>query len=110
MVTDSAAAYKRLEKEFAGHEVVNHIQDEYVRGQWHTNTVEGFFGQLKRSIHGTHIFVSPQHIHRYATEFATRYNQRKVSNIDRFLNVVQKNGVERVTYSVLTASPAPRQM
>lgn len=110
MVTDSANAYKNLNKEFAGHEAVSHIDNEYVRGQWHTNTVEGFFGQLKRSIKGTHIFVSPQHLHRYATEFATRYNQRKVSNIERFGNFINSSGVERVTYRILTASPAPRPM
>ncbi len=110
MVTDSFNAYTHLNREFAGHEVVRHVDDEYVRGVWHTNTVEGFFGQLKRGIYGTHIFVSPQHIHRYATEFATRYNQRKVGNIDRFVNFINKSGVERVTYKILTASPAPRQM
>ncbi len=110
VITDSLKAYKGLAKDFAGHESVNHTENEYVRGIFHTNTVEGFFGQFKRSVAGTHIFISPQHTHRYAVEFATRYEQREVSNIERFVNIVKNSGVERVTYKVLTASPAPQRM
>jgi hypothetical protein len=110
IVTDNCKQYRGLDKEYVSHEVVNHSLDEFVRGPWYTNSVEGFFGQLKRGIKGTHIYVSPQHIHRYATEFATRYNGRKISNIERFINIVKNSGVERVTYKVLTASPAPLRM
>jgi hypothetical protein len=49
-----------------------------VRGDVHTNTVEGYFSILKRGIYGTFHSVSPQHLQRYVTEFDFRYNHRQV--------------------------------
>jgi hypothetical protein len=65
IMTDGNAAYTGLAKEFAGHEPVNHQADEYVRGQAHTNTVEGYFSILKRGIIGTYHHVSRKHLWRY---------------------------------------------
>lgn len=65
---DNLADYK--------HEVVKHSAREYVRGLCHTQTIEGFWSQLKRGIRGTHIWVSKKHLQRYIDEFAYRYNAR----------------------------------
>ena len=62
---------------FASHESVNHSAGEYVRGNVHTNTVEGYFSIFKRGIIGTFHHVSAQHLQRYATEFDFRYNHRE---------------------------------
>jgi hypothetical protein len=62
--TDAARAYLGLDQKYAAHEVVNHSNDEYVRGSFHTNTVEGFFGILKRGIYGIYHQVSPKHLQR----------------------------------------------
>jgi hypothetical protein len=43
LMTDAAQWYKRLGKEFASHGMVHHEKEEYVRGQIHTNTVEGYY-------------------------------------------------------------------
>jgi transposase-like protein len=66
----------RLGKEFAKHETVNHSIGEYVRGEAHTNTIEGYFSILKRGINGVYHHVSPQHLKRYLAEFDFRYNER----------------------------------
>lgn len=58
------------------HAVVNHGRKEYVRGVAHTNTIDGFWSQLKRSIDGTHHGVSRKHLQNYVNEFAYRYNRR----------------------------------
>ena len=58
IMTDSATAYTGLNKEFKKHGVINHNKGEYVRGNIHTNTIEGFWSQLKRTISGTHIQVN----------------------------------------------------
>ena len=58
------------------HQKVNHGRKEYVRGDVHTNTIEGFWSQLKRSIDGTFHSVSPKHLQSYVNEFAWRYNHR----------------------------------
>ena len=84
LITDGFGAYTGL-KEY-NHEVVNHIQEEYVRGEWHTNTIEGFFSQLKRTIYGTYHHVSPKHLHRYCDESSFRYNTRKSKENSRFDN------------------------
>jgi hypothetical protein len=41
--TDDARHYMAVGREFASHEAVNHSADEYVRGDAHTNTVEGYY-------------------------------------------------------------------
>jgi hypothetical protein len=46
--------------------------------------------------------MSPQHLHRYCNEFATRYNLREVSNIDRFFFIINNSNTERITYRTLT--------
>jgi transposase len=76
LVTDSHSSYKGLDIEYKKHEILNHIQDEYVRGEFHTNTIEGFWSQLKRTIKGTHIHVSEKHLQKYVDEVAFRYMQR----------------------------------
>lgn len=76
LMTDSANYYSKIGPEFKSHEVVNHREHEYVRGDVTTNTVEGFFGILKRGLNGVYQHVSPEHLHRYVNEFAFRYNNR----------------------------------
>lgn len=76
VITDGFGAYRALKKTHK-HEVVNHQNDEFVRsGNLHTNTVEGFFSHLKRTIKGTHIQVSVKYLQRYSNECAFRYVHR----------------------------------
>jgi len=58
------------------HGTVNHAMKEYARGKVHTNTIEGFWSMLKRSIRGTHIHVSRRHLSKYLGEFEFRWNSR----------------------------------
>ena len=76
LMTDDAGQYRHMGDEFARHEVVNHGALEYVRGDAHTNTIEGYFSILKRGIAGTYHHVSAQHLKRYLGEFDFRYNER----------------------------------
>lgn len=76
IVTDSHLGYRDLNLEFAGHETVNHDAGEYKRDNWHTNTIEGFWSQLKRTLKGTHIHCDAKYLQLYADEVAFRYMQR----------------------------------
>jgi transposase-like protein len=58
LMTDDAGQYRHMGKESARHEVINHGANEYVRGDAHTNTIEGYFSILKRGIIGTYHHVS----------------------------------------------------
>jgi transposase-like protein len=75
LVTDDAGQYRHMHRDFR-HEIVNHGIEEYVRGEAHTNTIEGYFSILKRGIVGVYHHVSQQHLKRYLAEFDFRYNQR----------------------------------
>jgi transposase-like protein len=77
--TDEYGSYKSLAKRGYSHTTINHSALEYVRGIVHTNTVEGFWGQLKRSIDGTYHSVSPKYLQSYLDEFVFRYNFRGVA-------------------------------
>ncbi len=74
--SDEWGAYRTLNKRGYSHTTVNHSKLEYVRGTAHTNTIEGFWGQLKRSIDGTYHSVSPKYLQSYINQFVFQYNFR----------------------------------
>jgi transposase len=76
--SDEFGAYKTLTKRGYSHTTVNHSTLEYVRGTTHTNTIEGFWSQLKRSIDGTYHAVSPKYLQAYVNQFCFYYNFRSV--------------------------------
>lgn len=76
VMTDEYGSYNRISLNGFTHQRVNHGSGEYVAGIVHTNTIEGFWSQLKRSINGTYHSVSPRYLQSYVNEFAYRYNRR----------------------------------
>ena len=84
-MTDSGTVSAALGLPFRArgrHQTVNHSQDEFVRGDVYTNTVEGYFSILKRGIYGIYQHVSEAHLQRYLTEFDFRYSNRIALGID----------------------------
>ncbi len=75
-VSDGAKAYLGIHKYNIKHYSVDHAQNEYVRGILHTNSLEGFWSQVKRTVIGTHIHVSRKHLQKYLNECAFRYTMR----------------------------------
>lgn len=75
LITDEWLGYTKLKDEYS-HVIINHLSGEYVRGAFHTNTIEGFWSQMKRTIRGTHIHVSKRHLQKYIDEVAFRYEHR----------------------------------
>ena len=76
--SDEYGAYRSLTKRGYTHTTVNHSTLEYVRGTSYTNTIEGFWSQLKRSIDGTYHAVSPKYLQSYVNQFCFYYNFRSV--------------------------------
>lgn len=97
LCTDDAGQYRHMKRDFT-HEVVNHGKDEYVRGPFHTNTVEGYFSILKRGVTGTYYHLSEAHLHRYCTEFDFRYNTRKDNDFERSEKALKGITGKRLTY------------
>lgn len=101
VMTDEGGAAKKVGSEFALHGSVNHGAGEYVRGDVHTNTVEGYFSILKRAIYGTYHHVSQQHLKRYLAEFDFRYNERSalgVEDSERTTKIIGGIVGKRLTY------------
>jgi transposase-like protein len=103
--TDEWKGYRHLDREFPGHETVNHGSREYVRGNVHTNTVENFFGLLKRGLYGTFHSVSRKHLHRYVGEFAFRYNTRKMEDGERTREAIVRAQGKRLVYKAPLSTP-----
>jgi transposase len=91
IVTDEYNAYDRLQHSSYGyqHSKVKHGKGHYSWKGQNTNTIEGFWGQFKRSVRGTYHFVSQKHLQAYVDEFAFRYNQR-VSSVLCFQTLVSR--------------------
>jgi transposase len=74
--TDDWMAYKPLRSQFLDHKIINHSAGSYVEGDVHTNTIEGFFGNLKTGMRGTYKKVSMKWLQSYLDEYAYRYSHR----------------------------------
>jgi transposase-like protein len=102
VMTDEGATDKSLGREFAKHGMVNHGIGEYVRGDIHTNTIEGYFSIFKRGIYGVYHHVSADHLKRYLGEFDFRYNHRIALGVDdatRAALAVKRIAGKRLTYT-----------
>jgi transposase-like protein len=99
LMTDEAAVYVSIGKEFAAHGTVNHSADEYVRKVfYHTNTVESFFALLKRGVYGTFHNISEAHLNRYLAEFVFRHNTRSLSDDERCDELLRGAQGKRLMY------------
>lgn len=75
--SDEYAVYRQLARHGYDHRTVDHGREQWVDGDTHVNSLEGLWAQLKRSIRGTHIHVSPKHLSKYLGEFEFRFNLRR---------------------------------
>ena len=81
IITDEYNSYNFVRKSGFKHFTVSHGSKNWVDGIAHTNTIEGFWSQLKRSINGTYHCVSPKYLQSYVDEFVYRYNHRASSSL-----------------------------
>lgn len=105
LMTDTARYYQKGGYPVSGHEMVNHSIGEYVRGDVHVNTLEGYFSIFKRGMKGTYQHCAEKHLHRYLAEFDFRYNNRKAKSVedaDRTENALKGARGKRLTYRMPT--------
>ncbi len=105
IMTDEAPQYRGIGDEYeGGHETVKHSAYEYARGDVTTNTVEGFFSIVKRSINGIYHSVSKKHLHRYLDEYEFRYNGRGLSDGERTVAAIRGADGKRLRYRAMVAA------
>jgi hypothetical protein len=99
--TDESKLYFWEGDHFAKHETVVHSAKEYVRGDVHTNSAEGYFSIFKRGMRGVYQHCSEKHLHRYLAEYDFRYNTRIAlgfNDTDRAALAVKGAEGKRLTY------------
>ena len=106
LMTDEARLYTGMGRYFASHEAVRHGFGEYVRGDAHTNTIEGYFSIFKRGMRGIYQHCREKHLHRYLAEFDFRYSNRVAlgyNDTDRADALLQGAIGKRLTYETIGA-------
>ena len=101
LYTDESRLYPDTGKEFNSHSTVRHTAGEYVRGNVHTNNIEGFFGVFKKGMRGVYQHCGEAHLHRYLAEFDFRFNRRtalKVSDKERAAQLLAGARGKRLMY------------
>jgi transposase-like protein len=101
--SDEWKAYNELSKLY-NHEIVNHGKRQYVDGNAHTNSIENFWGNLKRGIIGVYRVISRKHLQKYVDEFVFRHNTRKLTPRDRFMLLISNIKDCILSYGQLTAA------
>jgi transposase-like protein len=99
LYSDALKSYEGLD-EFE-HQVIDHAV-AYVDGNVHTNGLENFWSLLKRAINGTYVSVEPFHLFRCLDEQAFRFNNRKMTDGERFSAAVSGIVGKRLTFDQLT--------
>src|SRR6266446_3692583 len=95
LYSDALKSYEGLSDEYE-HQVIDHAV-AYVDGQVHTNGMENFWSLLKRGINATYISVEPYHLFRYVDEQAFRFNNRSMTDAERFSFVCSQVTGRRLT-------------
>jgi len=88
VATDETFRYRNLQRLGYPHEIVTHRDEEYVRGQVHTQTIESFWSLLRRGIMGSYHKISTAYLPLYLAEFTFRHNERK--NPDIFTELLSR--------------------
>lgn len=103
IISDEHVAYGLLNQSYS-HATVHHADREYVRGEVHTNTIEGVWSQLKRGIYGIYHQTSEKHLQAYCSEFAFRYNIRKFSEYQKVNACLNRTSLGTLKYKTLIAN------
>ncbi|MFN0138655.1 MAG: IS1595 family transposase [Pyrinomonadaceae bacterium] len=77
LYTDEHKSYTAMRHQGFQHRRVNHSTKVWVRGDIHTNSIEGFWSLMKGGIRGVYKHVSPKNLQTYVDEFCFRYNRRQ---------------------------------
>src|SRR6266481_223773 len=102
--TDALMSYDDLEKDY-DRQTIDHLEC-YARGHVHTNGLENFWSFLKRALKGTYVNVEPFHLFRYLDEQAFRFNERKDTDMERFLKAATRIFGKCLRYAELTGQGA----
>lgn len=74
--SDESRFYNQVNRHFLKHEIVIHSDKEWIRGEAHTQSIDGFWSLFKRGLVGSFHQISIKHLQRYLDEFNFRFSNR----------------------------------
>lgn len=89
VVTDGFGGYSKVSNVFDTHKVLNHSKNEFRKGVYHTNTIEGFWSILKRAVIGQFHRITVKHLQSYLDELCFKYNNREKTDFG-FANLLNR--------------------
>lgn len=84
LYTDELPSYRRLWRLGYRHRRVKH-NERFVRGQSHTQAIEGYWGHVKPTLVARHRSVSPRHLPRYLAEADIKHRMPKDTDFIAFM-------------------------
>lgn len=100
LYSDEFNAYQSLPPDKFTHEIINKLEG-YVKGSVHVQGMENFWSLLKRTLKGTYVSVDPAHLQAYCDEQTYRFNNRKLTDAERFVTGMKQIVGKRLTYKEL---------
>lgn len=88
--TDEHGSYKTLKRHGYQHRTINHVREQYVNGNTHTQNVENLWSNIKRGIYGVYRHVDPSYLQAYIDEYAFRYSNRDLSSTQMFNQLLKR--------------------
>jgi transposase len=88
--TDEWAGYRKLHMTHPTHRTIRHTDRVYASGDVHTQTIEGFFGNVKNGIAGNYHGVSVKWLQSYLNEYTWRYNHRYSDGRSMFAELLRR--------------------
>lgn len=108
VMTDENKAYSKMGANYF-HKTVCHGKGEFAIGENNeitVNGVENYWSHLKRMIMGTYHQISPKHLNKYVCAQSFRYNNRGLSEPEKFKLALDSSNQKRLTYKALIAKVA----
>ncbi len=88
--TDEFKSYTKIGRLCRNHRIVRH-KDRYVAEDGtHTNNIENAWSLFNRAVVGSFHKISTKHLHRYLSEFDSRFNSRRQSSTVFFNRILQQ--------------------
>lgn len=91
--TDEWAGYRNLHTTHPAHLTIRHTDRVYASGRTHTQTIEGFFGNVKNGIAGNYHGVSAKWLQGYLNEYTWRYNHQRNPRSAMFRTLLLRGAV-----------------
>lgn len=93
VITDENAIYNNTYRHHLKHKTIKH-KEAFVKGNIHTNTIDGFWGRLKSGIEGNYRVLSKKYLPFYMAEWAYKYNRRNDNELqfEAFLKDAMSSG------------------